>query len=364
MKSWNTALSIFGAIAAIVFVIKLIQGSDNPLKLVAKAVFTVALLWLYFTVRKTGPFGMLLSIFFFMLLSVVWWADIGEIIGGAIAGGLTGGSRVDKTALLSKIQSLRKTGRYDQALDEAQAQLTKFKNDFDCFMLIASIHAEDMDNLPVAASLIETILAQNKKLERKQICYALNTLADWHLKYGKDPAAAQAALGEIIERYPNSRASQSAESRIAHMADKETLEAAAQPKQGKVLPKFERDLGLKGKTPELKKKVDPNELTDQYLAQLEAHPNDWDTRERLAAHYIEHYQNVACAVEELEYLIRSKLAGKEDKCRWLHQIADWEAKLAKNPEAAKAALTRIIEKYPGTAPAQRAEQAIHYIQGL
>ena len=189
-------------------------------------------------------------------------------------------------------------------------------------MLIASIHAEDMDNLPVAASLIETILAQNKKLERKQICYALNTLADWHLKYGKDPAAAQAALGEIIERYPNSRASQSAESRIAHMADKETLEAAAQPKQGKVLPKFERDL------------------------------------------YIEHYQNVACAVEELEYLIRSKLAGKEDKCRWLHQIADWEAKLAKNPEAAKAALTRIIEKYPGTAPAQRAEQAIHYIQGL
>lgn len=362
MKTWNTALSIFGVIAAIVFVIKLIQGSENPLKLVAKAIFTAVLLWVYFTVRKAGPFGMLLSIFFFMLLSVVWWADVGEILGGAIAGGLSSGPRVDKTALLSKVESLRKTGRYEEALDEAQAQLKRSKNDFDCLMTIASIQAENMDNLPIAASLVEGIIGQNKKLERRQVSYALNTLADWHLKYGKDPDAARACLEQIVERYPDSRASQSAESRIAHLADKETLAAADQPKKGKVMPKFERDLGLKGKTPQLKKQVDPNELTDQYQAQLEQHPNDWDTREKLAAHYIEHYQNVACAVDELEHLIRSKLAGKDDKCRWLHQIADWQAKVARNPAAAREALQRIIDKYPGSAQAQRAEQAIPYIQ--
>lgn len=363
MDTLNKLLSIVGTVAAIVFVIKLFQSSENRLKLVIKAVITVGVLWVYFSMRKAGPFGMLFAICFLVVLAVVWWADVGEVLGGMIAGGLTGGNvKVDKTALLSKVESLRKTGRYDEALDEAQDQLKRFRNDFDCYMLIASIQVEDLNNLEVGVHLVESVLANNKKLERKQTVYALNTLADWHLKHGKDPDSARAALEQIIEQFPTSRASQSAESRIAHMADRETLEAADQPKPGKVMPKFERNLGLKGKTPDLVKKVDPNQLTDEYIAQLEAHPNDWDTRERLAAHYIEHYGNVACAVAELEILVRAKLAGKEDRCRWLHQIADWQAKISGDTAAAEETLKRIVTKYPGSAQADRAEQAIQFIK--
>ena len=365
MKSLNTVFTVFGIVAGIVFVLKLIQGSESPVKLLFKAALSALVIWVYFDLKKSGPFGMLFSIAALSGLAVIWWADVGEMLGGAIAGGFTGGGKVDKTALLSRVESLRKTGRYEEALEEAQVQLAKFKNDFDCYMMIASIQAEDMGNLPIAQSLLESLIENNKKLERKQVSYALNSLADWQLKYGKDPEAAKVTLQKIIEKYPDTRASQSAESRIAHMASKESLEASDKPKEGKVMPKFERDLGLKGKKlqmEDLVQKVDPNEQTDQYLAHLEAHPNDWDTREKLAAHYIEHYQNVPCAVEELEILIKSKLAGKEDKCRWLHQIADWHTKIANDQESAKAALQRIVDKYPGSAHATRAEQAIQYLR--
>ena len=112
-------------------------------------------------------------------------------------------------------------------------------------MMIASIQAEDMGNLPIAQSLLESLIENNKKLERKQVSYALNSLADWQLKYGKDPEAAKVTLQQIIEKYPDTRASQSAESRIAHMASKESLEASDKPKEGKVMPQFERDLDRK-----------------------------------------------------------------------------------------------------------------------
>lgn len=362
MKSLNSLLTIFGIVAGIVFILKLIQGSESPVKLIFKAAATAAVIWFYFDLKKGGPFGMLLSIAVLSALAFLWWADVGEMLGGLITGGMMGGGKVDKTALLSRVESLRKTGRYEEALEEAQEQLAKFKNDFDCYMMIASIQAENMDNLPIAQSLLESLIENNKKLERKQVTYAMNTLADWQLKFGKDPDAAKSTLERIIAKYPDTRASQGAESRIAHMASKESLEAADKPKEGKVMPKFERDLGLKGLKPDLVKKVDPNELTDRYIAQLEAHPNDWDTREKLAVHYIEHYQNLACALEEMELLIKSKLASKEDRCRWLHQMADWQTKVGNDQEAAKATLQRIVDKYPDTAHAERASQAILYLR--
>ena len=363
MKTLNLLLSIFGALAAVVFVAQLVRGSEQPWKLVAKAVASLAVISVYLFLRDAGPFGKLFSIAAFFGMAFLWWSDVGDLLGGIISSGMTGGSQqVDKTALLSRVESLRKTNRHEEALEEAHLQLKRFKNDFDCYMLIASIQAEDMKNLPIAASLLEGLLASNKKLERKQVVYALNTLADWHLKFGRDPDSARACLNQIVELFPDSRAAQSANSRIAHLVDRATLEAADRPKEAKVMPKFERDIGLRGLKPQLVKEFDRNAVTDQYLAQLEAHPEDWESREKLAAHYIEHYANVPCAIEEIEILMKSRLATKDDRCRWLHMIADWQVRVGRDAEAARATLKRIIEKYPGTAHASRAEQAMHYLQ--
>lgn len=370
MQLLNILLSIVGGFAVLVCVIRLIQGSENKARLALRFGGSVLLIVGYMLLHKLGLRGIpyigpvvevLAYVSVCIILFSIWWAEIADTVLGVFITG-PGGGAVENSAQLSRAEALRKTGRYEEALDVVQEQLARHKNDFDCFMMMATIQAEDLNNLPMAASQIDTLIHQNKKLARKQVVYALNTLADWHLRYGRDPDTAKSALQEIIDRYPDSRASQSAESRIAHMADRATLEAADQPKAGKVMPKFERNLGLKGKTPDLIKPVDPNQVTDEYLAQLEEHPNDWDTRERLAAHYIEHYGNVACAVAELEILVRAKLAGKEDRCRWLHQIADWQAKINRDPVAAEETLKRIVEKYPGTAQAQRAEHAIQYLR--
>lgn len=370
MSIINIVLSVLGILAALYLVAQIVLGSASWKGLLGRVVFTLLVIGGFFLIQRLNlpriPYlgtvvYVLLYVSVFIVLAMVWWAEIGGLVVSAIMSG-PGGSRTEDTAQLSRAEALRKAGRTDEALAAVQEQLALHKDDFDCYMLIASIQAEDLRELPVAVSLLESVLERNKKLERKQVAFALNTLADWHLKFEQDPDAARSRLEQIIERFPETRAAQLARSRIAHLRDKESLRAAAQPKEAKVMPKFERDLGLRGIKPKLTQEIDQNAVTDKLLAQLQEHPDDWDTREKLAIHYIEHYANVPCAIAELETLMKSRLATKEDRCKWLHMIADWQCRIGRDATAARATLQRIIDKYPGTAHATRAEQSMQYLQ--
>ena len=127
-------------------------------------------------------------------------------------------------------------------------------------------------------------------------------------------------------------------------------------------------IDMKGKTFKLpeKEEISPLVQTDRYLAHLKAYPKDWDTREKLATHYVENYdfpQGFQEGANQLEILIASKLSDKEEKCRWIHLLADWQAKIGRDPEGARETLGRIIEMYPGSAQASQAERAIQYVRG-
>jgi hypothetical protein len=342
--------------------LKLFLNADNKIYFLIKVGLTVFVTMWFIKARKKPPYGLLYSLGIAMFYVILWGGEVAEMLSNMFTSGMESGGKIDKKARLSKVEGLRKQGRYEEALDEAHAQLKKFKHDFDCYMLIASIQAEDMDQLPVAASLLEGVVARKRKVSKQQMIYALNTLADWHLKYGKDPDAAVECLEQVVEKAYGSKAAISAEQRIAKMVDRETLEASDQPK-GKVLPEYERDIGLKGGTVQIKRaQLDPEEQAEQFIAQLNEHPNDWDTREQLALIYLEHYQNLACAIDELEKLIGARGATKDDCCRWLHMMADWQSRVARDPDAARLTLDRIIRRYPGTSHAQQADNAQQYLR--
>ena len=55
------------------------------------------------------------------------------------------------------------------------------------------------------------------------VALALNSLADWHLKYGQDREAARQDLEKIIELFPDSEMSARAAQRIAHLANPDFL---------------------------------------------------------------------------------------------------------------------------------------------
>ncbi len=358
-------LGLLGALYALVLPIVLVARSTDPGKQIAKLLVSALILFLYFGFAiSAGVLGVFVSVILAIGITALWRNELSELLSSPFTNALTGGSaQIDKVALLSRTEALRRQGKYEQALEEAEDQLEQFPNDFDCQMLIASIHVENLNALATAVEVVETAIANanTKKLPRFKITYAYNTLADWHLKYAKDPEAAQKCLQAIIDRYPDTKASQTAHNRIAHLTTRDAMEQRAVTRE---IPmrEFERDLGLRKLTPKLVEDVDYDEIAAGYHAKLREFPNDLDTRESLAKLYVSHYQRVDLAAEEIYRLIDMKAAGREKVSLWLHQLADWYAKVEKNPEAARAVLQKIIDRYPGSAFATRAETAMNWVK--
>ncbi len=365
-------LAFVGLVALVVVPAIQFSNSTERGKLAAKWIVSLIVMTLMATIcapmMRQGGYRPLGGLFFALILTcpliALWVPAIADLLVSPFSSLYAGSNaQIDKVALLSRVEGLRRQDKYQLALEEAESQLEQFPNDFDCQMIIASIHAENLKALPTAVEVVETAIANAnaKKLPRFKISYAYNTLADWHLKYAKDPEAARECLQKIIDRYPDTKASQTAHNRIAHLATREAMEQRAITRE---IPmrEFERDIGLRKITPRLVEEIDYDEIAAGYHAKLREFPNDLDTRESLAKLYVTHYQRVDLAAEEIYRLIEMKGAGREKVAHWLHQLANWHAKVDKNPEAAEAVLQKIIDRYPGSAFATRAVTAMNFVK--
>jgi len=359
----NYLLSTFGVWAIMFWVYQVFDRSENAVGLGLRVMISIVLISAGWELNAEGGLGKLFAIFVLMPLGPMWAGPISGYFGQQVGKHFDGGDlEVEKQALLASVEGYRTSGQYREALARAQEELALYPDDFDCYLLVATIHAEDLRDVLLANRLLESIM-ERPSTAAKQTAHALSTLADWQLNISRNPEAATTRLLQIIKKFPDSRAAHSAEQRIANMPSRKALEERDKPREPKAMPKFERDLGLKGKLAKRSKKVDPDVMTQEYVNRLELHPNDWDTREKLAHHYVEHYEATAHAVEQLEILIASKFSNKADKCRWLHQIADWYCKVEHDLETAKRTLERISEMFPGTGYAEQAERAKNFLRG-
>jgi tetratricopeptide (TPR) repeat protein len=364
---WIIILTLFGAWTWYC----LVRGGETVRSYSIRWVLTIGLIVLLLTViapmargergKIMAILGVLLLAADSMLIAAIWRSVLGEVLGGALASIMDGGNRqADKKPLIAQAEGLRHKGKYKEALQSARNALTTKPEDFDALMFIASIQAEDLDRLDSAVLTVEDAL-RNKRIERGQIVYALNTLADWQLK-ALQPDAAREYLRRIIKLLPGTDAAQRAEQRIIRTKDRAAMVADAQTRTIE-MPEFERELGLKGKKSNVKRKgSDPAEIIAELESQLEKHPNDWTAREELAGFYANEKQDARRAIAELEVLVTGAKAPRQDIVRWLHLIADWHSRLLKDTDSARAALDRIIERYPDTVLAERAEQAKAYLR--
>ncbi len=225
----------------------------------------------------------------------------------------------------SLAQGKRARGQTAAAIEEVQAQLAQFPKDFEGRMLLATIHAEDRRDLAAAQEIIHDLLPQ---LDRRtnNIAIALNTLADWQMKYAKDNAAAAASLRGIIDHCPDSLAALRTAQRLAR------LEPAADPDEN----------------------ADTGVFLSDCLKQLARHPLDNVTREQLARAYYERHHNLEAAQAELEKLIATPHQGAKDIARWLQRLAEWQSREG-DIEASRATLERIKSLFPNTAQADEAQ---------
>ena len=259
--------------------------------------------------------------------------------------------------LYSTAQGLRQRGKFRESLYAIQEQLQKFPNDFTGQMMIAEIHAENLNDLAAAENDVHRLCAQPNH-PAANLAFALNTLADWHLKYAQDAEAARCALEKIRELLPDTEFERVAANRIAHLASTDQLIAAREPSVVKMKAGVEYLGLLKSQEHLLPKVQDPKEETKQLVAHLEVHPQDQEARERLAVLYARIYGRIDFAAEQIERLVAQPGESPKHIARWLNMLADLQIELTGQTEAAAVTLQRIVDLFPNHSLAQKAGERI------
>ena len=199
------------------------------------------------------------------------------------------------------------------------------------------------------------------RTETREVIGALHLLADWQLQFGRDAQAAIGSLQRIVQLYPGTPFAHAAEQRIAHLGSAD--ETSRVRYQGKfTMAPGKRDIGLRKDSAPVPAPADPHALAEEYVRQLELHPSDTDTREKLAVLYAEAFQRLDLAADQLEQLIGLPAEPPKHVARWLNLLATLHIQVAHDVAAAESALHRIIERFPGGALADLAVSRLASLQ--
>lgn len=308
-------------------------------------------------------FGLGLSMLSLFILMFTWRHEFIDAFSKPVASLVDGGNReVEARPFYSIARAKQKRGKYAEAISLVREQLERFPNDVEGQMLIAEIQAEGENDLSAAAVTVDRLCNQ-KGHSPNQIIFALNSLADWYLKYSQDVESARQYLERIIERYPESEFSLAATQRIAHLTESHRVMMDRHDHRRIFVKEGVQNLGLAAAAEQVKApEVPPEQQAADCVKQLEEHPLDMETRERLACIYANHYQRLDLATDQLEQMIKTPGQPPKSIVRWLNLLADFQIKLTGDFETVKKTLERIIGISPDVAAANLARTRISYVR--
>ena len=346
-----------------------LQKSEDPARLVFKWIVTIVLFgFVVFGAFSLGGLGIagafgvpIIGAAIGVFLGIMWAPNIGALLAKPLTSAFDGGAtEFEARPLLSIAHARRKQGRYQEAVAHIMSELARFPNNYESLMLLAEIYGDDLKDNNRAQLYVDEIVRYPERAP-KNIAYALNRAADWHLALASDRAAARAALERIPELLPDTEQAQIAWQRIARLTSDQML-AEQKERPTIVLVRHERNVGLEGKSAEPVPKGDnPAQAASKLVSHLNEHPFDSEAREELAVLYAEHYQRLDLAADQLEQLINSPNPQQKQVIHWLNRLADFHISMAGDRAGAEAALKRIIERFPNSAGAANAEKRIAYL---
>ena len=280
-----------------------------------------------------GAFGGLLSIVPLFILGLLWAGPLVSWIGGgAIDSLMGGGQEVEPKPLYSVAETKWRRSDPQGAIAEIDSELAKFPGDFDGQILKATIQLEALRDFSVAQSTLLEVMQQTHH-EPGQIVRAMNMLADWQLKHLDNKEIARGTLEAIVKRFPNTGIELMTAQRLARM-----------------------DFLL-----DYDDKRDTGEVVSDCLKQLEKHPLDNDTREKLARVYFNRYDKPDLAWQEMAKLFENAFQQPSDIVRWLNRMADWHLR-KDNPKGARECLQQIMARFPQLPSCEAAQQRLTLIK--
>jgi tetratricopeptide (TPR) repeat protein len=354
--SVEVALSAAGLACLIWLTIRALKRAEDPAKILFKWAFTILLvLAVFWAFPRINIYGPILVVAMGVILSIVWTPHISELLSRPLTGLYDGGIEPPEPRPYYSIALARRQRReFLQAVVAIRGQLAKFPNDFEGVILLASIQAEDLQDLPSAEITLNHFCDQPNPPPR-QFAAAMNHLADWHIKLAQDFDAARAALEKINARFPDTELSLQAAQRIAHLGGTEKVVLASLDRQPMPVPEGVKSAGLLASMEHLRPvEGDPTKLATAYVKHLEEHPLDTEAREKLAVIYAEYYQRLDLASGELNQLIEMSNQPAKRVAHWLNLLADLQVQHGADYDTVRATLERIIERFPDYAAGELA----------
>lgn len=374
-SNWDILLSIvmiFAMVAGVGWVLwRTLRKSEDPPRLVFKWILSVIVIG--YLVRYVMPDvagggmaaigGIIQTTVIGLVMAIIWRHNIASMIAKPFGSLYDGGNEAaEPKPFYSAARAKRMRGDFLGAKADIRAELIKFPTDMEGQMLLAEIEAQDIHDLRAAEVIVQRFIAQ-KGHSPANIAYALNSMADWQLKYAQDPDAARACFEKLIELMPESEWALRASQRIAHLGNAEMLLGGEARKSYK-LTHIEGDPGLDqswgGVQPAAEET--PEALAAGYVKHLEEYPHDTEIRERLAILYAEHYQRLDLAESQLEQLIQYPNQPVKQVVKWLNMLADLQVKHGGTYDTVRATLQRIVDLYPGAGFATVAQNRIERLR--
>jgi hypothetical protein len=239
-----------------------------------------------------------------------------------------------------------KFGKYTEAEWEIIRELEKCEDDFDGWMMLAELYANQFHDLAEAEHTVLEV-CNHARTSPSQLAVALHRLADWRLKLADDPEGARRALQMICDRLPGTHLSRMAKVRLDQLPA-----TTAQLREQRIsrpipLPALGDHLDDAAAAPA------PDQDRRQAVAaanscveMLRQAPNDIETRERLARIFSERLEQVDRGLEQLRLLLSLPGQPEFKRAEWLSLSAAWHIRYRTDPDSARAILEQIIEEFP------------------
>src|ERR1043165_5137251 len=233
-SNWDILLSIVLILVMVagwggVFGRRLRKSKDPP-KLIFKWILSAVVLG--YLVRYVMPdvaggstsaqlAGIIQTAVIGLVMAIIWRHNIAMMIAKPFSSLYDGGNEEDEPKpFYSTARAKRKRGDFSGAKADIRNELMRFPDDMEGQLMLAEIEAQDIHDLRTAETIVQRFVAQ-KGHSPANIAYALNSMADWHLKYAQDRDAAQVCFEQIIELMPESEWALRASQRIAHLGSAE-----------------------------------------------------------------------------------------------------------------------------------------------
>jgi hypothetical protein len=254
-----------------------------------------------------------------------------------------------------------KFGKYTEAEWEIIRELEKCEDDFDGWMMLAELYANQFNDLPEAEQSILEICEQPKTTP-SQLSIALHRLADWHLQRAGDPAAARRDLQMICNRLPGSHLARMAQLRMNQLPASPAELRRQQSASSIPLPALSETIDKAPAQPDsARQRHEATEAANACVELLKHDPNNVSARERLARLLAEHLDQPARAIEQVKLLLDMPDQPDERRAEWVSLVAAWQIRYLHDTDTARKTLERLLREFPHSAQAFAARRRLQLL---